>query len=661
MGMKDAIANCRAFPTLLGLCAAMATVAAGPAGAAPATVALADQDLTQLSLEELLDVQVTSVSKHAEPLRHAAGAVTVITGEELHRTGTRTLAQALRLVPGLQVYRTSAHGYTVTSRGFSGDKLEVLLDGRSVYSPLNSTVFWDVLDTALDDVDRIEVIRGPGGTLWGANAVNGVINIVTKHSKDTVGNVLRASAGVEEKASTTFRGGSAIDDVGHARFYAKAFERDASEQRDGRESFDAQRGASAGFRTDWAPAPAHALTVSGGYYQVREQTEDISPAYARADDAAKSGANLLAHWTYGLSDDTELSAQAYYDGYRLHLPDVFAEDRDTGDVQAQARFPVKALQATITTGVGYRVTRDHTGGPPLAIILEPSSRTLETYNALVQGERRIGTHGDLTVGAKLEHNESTGFELQPGIRLGWEVGENAFTWAALSRAVRLPNRLDEDIALFCTPVLAGFLGCTPGTTARIGSRDVEAEEVVAYEWGARAWAAESLTLDLTTFYNTYDNLRSTEANPPPIGSFANKTEADSYGGELALGWTPTPGMTVRPFYSYLNIDARADADSTDTTTADSLERSSPRHSAGLHLSLNPWPQVTVDGFLRYVDELRRTNVPDYTELNFRLGWRPLPAVEVALVGADLLHDSHPESASTEIERAAWLDVLWNWR
>ena len=197
MGTKDAIANCRAFPTLLRLCATIALGAAGAAGAAPATVALADQDLTQLSLEELLDVQVTSVSKHAEPLRHAAAAVTVITGEEIHRTGARTLAQALRLVPGLQVNRTSAHSYTVTSRGFSGDKLEVLLDGRSAYSPLNSTVFWDVLDTALNDVDRIEVIRGPGGTLWGANAVNGVINIVTKHSKDTVGNTLRAAAGVE--------------------------------------------------------------------------------------------------------------------------------------------------------------------------------------------------------------------------------------------------------------------------------------------------------------------------------------------------------------------------------------------------------------------------------------------------------------------------------
>ncbi|MGH8482172.1 MAG: TonB-dependent receptor plug domain-containing protein, partial [Nevskiaceae bacterium] len=632
-------------------------------------------DFTQLSLQELLDVQVTSVSRHAEPLRHAAAAITVVTGDELRRTGARTLAQGLRLVPGLQVVRTNAHSYTVTSRGFSGDKLEVLLDGRSVYSPLTSTVFWDVLDTSLNDVDRIEVIRGPGGTLWGANAVNGVINIVTRHSQDTAGNVLRAGGGVEEKAYAAFRGGSKIGETGHARFFAKALERDASVQRSGVDSFDSQRLALAGFRSDWALAPAHALQVSADFHHGREDTEDLDPnVYARGEDTRLSGASLLARWVHQRPGGGEFSLQAYYDGYRRDVPDVFADRRDTGDLQVQHRFAFAPLAATVTWGGGYRATHDETGGPPRAIIFDPASRTLETFSLFVQGQRALGEGGELTVGSKFEHNDFTGFEAQPGVRLGWALGERGFTWAAVSRAVRLPNRLDQDVAIFCEPPIDVILGCTPGTTVRIGSPDFDSEKLIAYEWGLRAWTDRDLTVDLTTFYNTYTDLRSTESSPPPIGSFENKIEADSYGAELALGWAPRPWIRVRPFYSYLHIDAQADADSTDANTPRNLEGGSPRHSAGLHLGLTPRPNVTVDAFLRHVGELERQQVPDYTELNLRLGWKPLSALEVALVGADLLDDSHAEAGSApsnsnpspgppavELERAVWLDLTWSWQ
>jgi iron complex outermembrane recepter protein len=659
MGTMNAKAGCRPIPTPgVALCALLLGMAA-PARAAPATtVALAKQDLTELSLQELLDVQVTSVSKHAEPLRHAAGAVTVVTGEDLRRTGARTLAQALRLVPGLQVQRTNAYSYTVTSRGFSGDKLEVLLDGRSVYSPLTSTVFWDALETSLNDVDRIEVIRGPGATLWGANAVNGVINIVTKHTEDTVGNTLRAGAGKEEKAYAAFRGGSKVGEDGFARFYAKALERDASVQDDGAESFDAHDLAVGGFRSDWTPAADHQLTVSGDFHHGREQTEDPDPdVYARGGDAEFSGTNVLARWTHQLSRDTELSVQGYYDGYRRDIPNVFGEKRDTGDVQGQLRFPLQALRTTVTAGIGYRISHDDTAGLPLLVTFEPPSRTLETYSAFAQGQRGLGDDGELTVGTKLEHNESTGFEVQPSIRLGWALGDSAFTWAAVSRAVRLPNRLDEDVLIFNT---------------RVGTRDFESEKVTAYEWGVRAWTAQDLTVDLTTFFNCYTDLRSIESVPPPFGTFGNDIEADSYGGELAIGWTPVAGVAVRPFYSYLRIDAETAASSTDTTTARNLESASPRHSAGLQLSVNPWPAVTVDGFVRYVGELERQRVDAYTELNFRLGWRALPSLELALVGADLLHDSHAEAGTVpsalnadpgiyEMERAVWLDAVWTWR
>jgi len=651
--------------------AAAPLLCCAPAGAA-ARVEVAQQDLTQLSLQELLDVQVTSVSKHAEPLRHAAAAVTVITGEDMRRTGARTLAQALRLVPGLQVYRTNAFNYTVTSRGFSGDKLEVLLDGRSVYSPLTSTVFWDVLDTSLNDVDRIEVIRGPGGTLWGANAVNGVINIVTRPTKDTVGNTLRAGAGVEEQAYGSFRAGSAVGDSGHARFFAKAVERDASVQRTGEDSFDAQRLALAGFRSDWTPAPAQALTVSGGLYEGKEMSEDIGPAFARGGDTGVSGAHLLTHWTWQPAANSEVSVQAYYDGYHRDIPDVFEEDRDTGDLQLQHRFEWRWL--AMTYGGGYRASKDDTGGPPRALIFEPASRTLETSNAFVQGQVRLGKSGELTVGTKLEHNESTGTEVQPGIRLGWGLGEQLFTWASVARAVRLPNRLDEDVALFCQPPLDVVIGCTPGTTLRLGSRSIDSEKVIALEWGLRGWTGELLSFDLTTFYNRYTDLRTTETNPPPLGSFDNKLDATSVGAELAVTWTPLENLRVRPFYSFLRIDADPDSDSTDANTARNLEGGSPRHSAGLQVGYTPWPNVTMDGFLRHVGRIERQQVPAYTDLNLRIGWRLLPSLELALVGADLLDDSHAEAGTApsntnatpgppafEVERAVWVDVLWQWR
>jgi len=649
--------------------AGMALLLAGPVTGAVETAAA--EDFTKLSLDDLLNIQVISVSKHAEPLRHAAAAVSVVTGDDIRRAGARSIADALRLVPGLQVTRSNAQSYTVTSRGLGGDKLEVLLDGRSVYTPLSSTVFWDVLDTFLADIDRIEVIRGPGATLWGANAVNGVINIVTKHSWNTEGTLVHAGGGKEQKAYGGFSTGSKINDGLYGRLYAKAFQRDASVQRDESETFDGQRHAQAGFRSDWAPADKHDVTVSGDYYHGR-QTAKALTSNTRADDTKLSGGNLLARWVYEAAKDSELSVQTYYDGYRRYIPDIFDEQRRTGDLQVQHRFGWGTTR-TVTWGAGYRTSHDETGGPPLAIIFNPASRTLQTYSAFGQLQQALGEDGELTVGSKFEHNDSTGFEIQPGVRLGWGLGEQFFTWGSVSRAVRLPNRLDEDIAIFCSAGIAALIGCTPGTTVRIGNEDFESEKLIAYEWGLRFWTERNFTVDLTTFYNTYTELRSTESTPPPFGSFDNKLEGDTYGAELALAWAPLDWLSVRPFYSFLDIDIEPDSDSTDTASEPNLEGGSPRHAAGLRFNVAPLSNVTVDGLVRYVDELERQQVPAYTELNLRVGWRPWPSLELAVVGADLLDESHPEVGTnpsstnpnppppaTELERAVWLDLLWEW-
>lgn len=672
--------------TVIGLTPAPASAPPGPAPAAPLAAAPApaparapakaeveaNQDFTELSLQELLNVQVTSVSKHAEPLRQAAAAIFVLSGDEIRRSGARTIAEALRLVPGLQVYQTNAQSYTVTSRGFSGDKLEVLLDGRSAYTPLSSTVFWDALDTYMPDIDRIEVIRGPGATLWGANAVNGVINIVTRSAKDTVGTQVGAAGGKEESATGGFRTGSKIGDSGYARLYAKAFERDASVQSNGSRTFDGQRQGEAGFRSDWTPAKAQDLTVSGDFYRGSEPAKSLT-ANARGADTDLTGANVLAHWARHPSADSEVSVQVYYDGYHRVIPQLFDEKRDTGDLQVQHRFAFGESN-TVVYGAGYRASRDNTGGPPLAIIFDPQSRTLQTYNVFAQDQLRLGEGGELTVGSKFEHDSYTGFSVQPGVRLGWALGDHAYTWGAVSRAVRLPNRIDEDIAIFCSAGIAPLLGCTVGTNFRIGNSEFKSEKLIAYEWGARLWTDRNLSVDLATFYNDYTDLKSTETMPPPIGSFANNMAGKGYGGELSVGWAPLSWMSVRPFYGFLKLDLRPVDGSTDAFTAPNTEGASPQQTAGLRVGVAPGYGLNVDSFLRYVDGLPRQKVPGYTELNLRVAWRPVPSIELALTGANLLDGSHPEAGTapsptnpnppppaTEVERAAWLGVTWDWK
>ncbi|HUS23943.1 MAG TPA: TonB-dependent receptor [Candidatus Binatia bacterium] len=630
----------------------------------------APPDFADLSLEQLLAIEVTSVSKHAEPLQQASAAIFVLTGEDIHRSGAHTIAAALRLVPGLQVRRSNAQNYTVTSRGLSADKLEVLLDGRSVYTPLSSTVSWDVLDTYMPDIERIEVIRGPGATLYGANAVNGVINIVTRHARDTVGAEVMVGGGKEEAAHAAFRSGSKIGEGVYGRIYAKAFERDSTVQRTGADSIDGQRQGQAGFRTDWTPAKAHALTFSGDYYKGTEPTAALGGT-SRGDDTDVTGANLLARWSWTASAASEVSVQAYYDGYHRVLPAVFEERRRTGDLQVQHRLRLGDSH-TLIYGGGWRGTHDSTGGPPLAIIFSPASRTLQTWSLFAQDQWRLGD-AELTVGSKFEHNSYTGFDVQPGVRLGWALGQSAFTWASVSRAVRLPHRIDEDIAIFCSSAISGLIGCTTGDTVRIGNSQFQSEKVVAYEWGLRLWNRELFSVDLAAFHNDYTDLKSSEATTPLV-SFDNKMEGQSNGGELALTWAPMRRLTVRPSYGLLLIDLRPANGSTDPFTAPNTEGGSPQQTAGLRVSANAAAAWDVDGFLRYVDGLPSQRVPAYTELNLRVAWRPSRRLELALVGLNLLDAHHPETGTspsatnpnpkppaTEIQRAIWLDLTWRWQ
>ena len=640
---------------LLATCAVVWTTAA-PAMADEAAApqpALAG-DLTQLSLEDLLNIEVTSVSRHAEPLLGAAAAVFVVTGEDIRRSGARSIAEALRMVPGLFVARIGdINTHAVSSRGFAdrlSDKLEVVVDGRTVYTPLFSGVFWDTLDTFLPDIERIEVIRGPGSTLWGPNAVNGVINIITRRSSDTRGVLINAGAGSEERSFGGLRSGAAVGKGSHARVYAKRFERDALKDAAGNDTFNVARMSQAGLRADFAPRAGHGLTLSGDAYDGGR--EDLFEAPQRAGDVDTSGGNAGLRWDWQVAEGSDLTVQAYYDHSQRFIPNiVFREERDIGDFSVQHHVAV-GTRHNVVYGAAYRYSHDVTGEPPLVFIFVPAAETLQYYSAFLQDQIALGSGVELTLGSKFEHNDYTGWEILPNARLGAHVSDQIFLWSAVSRAARAPSRLDHGLATF-NPAL------------RVGNPDQDTEKLIAYEAGLRLFGAGRMSADLALFFNDYDDLRSSET-AAPVNRFGNGVEGHGAGGEVSLVWQPHETLDARLFYSYLNLDLRAKAGSTDTGTARSLESASPEQQAGVRAFWQPRPQWSVGGFLRYVSALDPPNgaVPAYTELNLRLGWRPAPSFEIAVVGENLLDRQHAEQRTpasyTEIERSGLVELNWAW-
>ena len=637
---------------------------------ASAPVAALPEDLTELSLDDLMKIDVRSVSKRAEPLQSAAAAVTVLTAEDIRRSGARTLAEALRLVPGLHVARTSGQTYAISARGFnstSADKLEVLLDGRSVYTPFFSGVFWDVLDTFLPDIERIEVIRGPGATLWGANAVNGVINIVTRPASETQGAEVLVGGGIPRGNIAGARGGWKLGQDGHLRAYAQARDDDNGVNRDGSEGNEGLRQQQAGFRGDIAGA-ANRYSFGGDAYQADSDGETRFTNPSTGIDSVTrlrselSGANAHGLLERAMAPGASWRLAGYFDHSERKSPSAFIERRNTWDLNTEWRQQVGDRHALIF-GAGYRNSRDETAGPPQALILSPASRTLQTYSAFVQDQISLADgRGTLTLGSKFEHNDFTGAEIQPGMRLGWKLGDQAFTWAAVSRAVRTPNRLDSDVAIFCPPPvgLPGF--CDAGQTQRIGNPDLDAENLLATEWGLNLWTARQTSMRLALFYNRYDDLRSGEP-VPPIGEFANGLSGRSIGGEVVFGWKPTDKLRFETFYSHLDLDIHTDSNSQDVSTPGQLEDSNPRHMGGLRWLWSPAPRWTLDGFVRHVGALPHYGIPAYTELNLRLGWQLRADLELALVADNLLDDHHPEfglpnRGRMEVERQGILLLRW---
>jgi iron complex outermembrane receptor protein len=631
----------------LGVALAAAAPTYGTQGPPPA-----DQpsELKSLSIEQLMDLDVTSVSRRSEPVSGAAAAITVITSEDIRRSGANNLPDALRITAGLEVAQSNGNTWAISSRGFNtttANKLLVLIDGRSIYTPLFSGVFWDVQDVMLEDIDRIEIIRGPGATLWGANAVNGVINILTRSSRDTQGTLVTAGGGTEEQGFASVRQGGKVGEGTTYRAYGKYSYRDSLAFADGDSARDPLRRGQGGFRLDREDSGHGGFTFQGdAYHGLAGQTVVVR------DDTTLDGANLLGRWTHTYAANSGSDLQVYYDYTHRQIPQWFEEHRHTLDIDYQHRQPIGPRQ-DLVWGAGYRVTHDQVGNSPGVAFL-PDSVTESLFSAFAQDEIALPSHLRLTLGSKFEHNRWTGFEVQPSVRFAWVPDDRRTLWAAISRAVRTPTRYDEDIVFY-----------TAGSPLLEGSSAFKSESLLAYELGYRVQPRTGLVVDLAAFYNVYDDLRSYEPAAPPAVfpyHFANKLKGDTWGLEGRVSWQAAPWWRLHAEYAWFDKDLSFDPGSYDPTGG-TAEGNDPRNRAVLRSQVDLPGRCEFDGTLRYVSRLPAPVVPAYTELDLRLGWQASDRLELSLVGQNLLHASHPEFGPPtplreEIQRGAYGKVTW---
>jgi len=639
-------------------------------------------DLTSLSLEELSTLEVTSVSKAPEKYLKAPAAIYVITQDDIHRSGVTSIPEALRMAPGVNVERINSNQWSIGVRGF-GDRLArsvlVLIDGRAVYSPLFAGTYWELQDYPLDDIDRIEVIRGPGGALWGANAFNGVINIITKSAKNTQGALVSGGGGTEERGFGTTRYGGKIGAAFNYRAYGTYFNRDSSFHANDN-NFDAWQVGRGGFRTDWDMTSRDSLTMQGDLY--KGETGDMltnatyAPPFSQTltQNADVFGANVLGRWKRDINTTLGLSLQWYYD--RTNRTDLnFTELRDTIDVDFQYRVGAFWRQE-LTWGTQYRMSASRITSIP-TIVFDPSNRTDHLVTAFIQDQIPLVENVlALTFGTKVEHNDFSGWEEEPSGRLAWTPTPQQTLWTAVSRAVATPSQVDQDF----TATLPGLPGA-PVFVRLVNNKNFQTEKLTAYEVGYRIQPAESLLFDLSAFYNRYDSLLSGEAATPFFEStpspthfvfpivLGNKFEGETHGLEWASTWNLFSWWRWRADYSLLLIHMHLTPDSTDPSARAAITAgSSPRHQASLQWSMDlPW-HWEWDPTIRYQDHLSyspitnaKPGISTYWNLDMRVAWHATSHLELSLVGQNLLENHHAEAIPTEeIQRGFYGKATWQW-
>ncbi len=592
---------------------------------------LSTGDLKKLSLEDLMNIEITSVSKHPEKLINAASAIQVITQEDIRSSGAKTLPEALRLAPNLQVAQVNASQWAISARGFDNvlsNKLLVLIDGRTVYTPLYAGVFWDVQNIMLEDVDRIEVISGPGGTLWGANAVNGVINIIMKSSRNTQGLYAEGSIGTIMPGSASLRYGGKITDKLTYRAYVTGFKMGStsllSDSTNAKDQWTMVQG---GFRFDWNPSEKNKVSLQSDIYDGRPNPDGgtSKPVIARGD-------NMVARWNHTISEKADFQLQAYYDYTWRDFRNGFTENLNTYDIDWQNRYKL-GKRNIITYGLGARLM-DHKVNNLQLFEFVPEHKLLHLFSAFVQDELMlIKDRLRFTIGSKIEHNSYTGFEFSPNGKLTWTPSEHHTIWTAVSRAVRTPARIDRDFVISLAPNLPLIQGS-----------DLISETVIAYELGWRVQPGKNLSFSLSTFYNVYDNIRSAEPGPPPLGipiTFANGVRGETYGAELAATYQLTSWWHLRGGYTYLEKHLWVKPTSKDSNKG-TAESDDPQNQFLLQSTMKLPGKIELGTVLRYVDKLPAPYVPDYFGLDVRIGWHPLKFVELDVVGQNLLYDYHSE-------------------
>ena len=675
--------------------------------------AVAEDDFLDMSLEELVSLEVTSVSKKSQSILESAAAVYAITQEDIRRSGAKTIPDLLRMVPGLQVSKVNGNAWSVSSRGFNSvfsNKLLVLIDGRSVYTPLYSGVTWDIQDLILTDIDRIEVIRGPGAALWGSNAVNGVINIMTRSAEDTQGAYVEVGAGSYEQGFGSFRYGGELGDNAHYRVYYKYNDRDRQETLnstlaqkyatigldDSPEASDGWNMNRTGFRIDWNKTTDDIFTLQGDLYKghTRATVKTFDRTTGTGTFVAPSnrqvGGNALGRWTHTLSEASETITQVYYDRYENE--DARApRHRDTWDIEFQHRFPLTENQEIIW-GLGYRKVDNKVYASEF-VDFDPRSRTTELYSAFIQDEiTLVPDRWRMTLSSRFENNEFTGDEIQPNARIIFTPDTEQSFWAAVSKSVRTPSIVETDSEVY------GFEERGPNTfVAFTGNDDMESETLFSYEIGYRRIFSEALSVDTTVFLNHYKNVAATGqstcdalgmidisgfiAQPSPLCqptfnlanpiyfpvNIGNEMEGDGYGFEVAADWQVRDNWKLKLAYGFLQMDLHATDNNAVTTAIEPiLETVTAEHNMSLMSRHNLSDSWELDLWLRYQDNVQGVSIPSFVTADIRVAKR-VGDFEFAIVGQNLLDSQHPEYldgftgiVTTEVPRSVYGQVSWQY-
>ena len=636
------------------------------------------KNLAQASLEDLLNIQVTSVSKKEQKLSQTPAAVFVITQEDIRRSGATNIPDLLRMVPGLDVAQINANTWAISARGFNlqfANKLLVLVDGRAVYTPLFGGVYWDAEDVPLEDIEQIEVIRGPGGTVWGANAVNGVINIITKSAAETQGGLITAGGGTQAEGFGTVQYGGKIKEDSSYRVFAKYLNNNHFPDLNGQDGEDDWHLLHGGFRADTTLSARDSLITEGDIYNGKEGGifvhSIISPPQNKnaLGIAILSGGNVLTRWSHTFSGRRDISLQFYLDRYDRDAPQ-FEEFRNTLDFDFQNHINLGSRQDLIW-GAGYRHTADQTA-PTIDRAFLPANFAGQVFNAFIQDQITLKSDRvALYLGSKFQNDYFTGFDVEPSARLDWTPSSRRTFWAAVSRAARTPTRRDVGLDASLA-VLPG-----PAEVALLGNPNMKSEHVIAYELGYREAPTDYLSLDVAAFFNTYQGLESLEPAPsffdansvPPLLVhpivLGNEMRGTTQGVEASVNLKVTHRWTLNFGYSFLKMNLDTNPASLDTVSVANTEGSNPDHQAQLRSHVELPRGFSWDANAYFVDTLPVQPVPSYTRLDTQVGWRLAERVELNLVGQNLLQDHHGEfndflqsANSSLVKRSAYAKITW---